>query len=425
MMKKAKYFAVTAIAFCFIIGFSTVCWPWCWIRDTGKVDDNCSSGTYQVDCCSGNLQVWLGAAMQYRISYSTSNSLLAYIRAGAARWTDIAMSTFTFTEGARTTEWDYQYDGVNTLNIDSSFCTHYGSYCGMGILGFSGTWTSYYPSYHAVENDVILNGDEFTWGDGTGSTMNTEAVVAHELGHSAGVTHPGSTCRQSGSAGCGPEFPAATMYWNYSGGQPTDKTSLELDDVASLIYGYPRSTLRVRVLNAGGSPVSGATVELIGTAAPVNGSSITQGGSVYGDISAALIGDRASSSTYVNATPFSNTNANGYTNYIYPVAQSFSVRATSGSNTVTQSVTAAAGTSTVTVQFASSGCPPCPSNGVITNATYPAGSTCSCSHGTAITLGENVTVEDSATVTFTAPLVTVLPGFHAEDGSTVTIQTTE
>ena len=422
-MKKAKYFSVTAIAFCLIMGASTVCWPWCWLRDTGKIE--CSDDdTYQVDCCSGNLRVWLGATMEYRVSYSTSDSLLTYIRGGANRWSKIEMSTFTFTEGARTTEWDSKYDGVNTLNIDSLFCTHHPDYCYQGILGFSGTWTTGAgtSSYHAIENDVILNGDEYTWGDGTGTTKNTVAVVAHELGHSAGVTHPGSTCRSAGSAGCGREFPAATMYWVYSGGQPTDKASLELDDVASLIYGYPRSTLRIRVLNAGGSPVSGATVELIGTAAPVNGSSITQGGLVYGDISAALIGDRASSSTYVKGTPFSNTDVKGYTNYIYPIAKSFGVRATYGSDTVSQSVTAVAGTSTITVQFASSGCPPCPSNGVITNVTYPAGSTCSCSHGTAITLGDNVTVEDGATVTFTAPLVTVLPGFHAEDGSNVIIQ---
>ena len=86
------------------------------------------------------------------------------------------------------------------------------------------------------------------------------------------------------------------MYWNYSYplGVPTNKASLELDDVASLIYGYPVSTLRVRVLNSGGSPVSGATVALSGTASPVNGGSIAQGGSVYGDITASLVGDGAS-----------------------------------------------------------------------------------------------------------------------------------
>ncbi len=348
------------IAFVFIsFYFITLCpqsaWSWCWIRDTGKTDASCTSGTtYQATCCSGNLQVWPGATMEYRISNSTSNTLLTYIRNGANLWTNVAMSTFTFTEGARTSEWDYQYDSVNTFNIDSSFCTHYGAYCSQGILGFSGTWTSTSGGFHAVENDVILNGEEFNWGDGTGGTQNTVAVVAHELGHSAGLTHPGSTCRSSGSAGCGPEFQAATMYWNYSYGQPTNKDNLELDEVAALVYGYPTSTLRVRVLDSGGSAVSGATVELIGSAAPVNGTSIATGGSVRGDITASLMGDGVSSTTYVNSTPFSSTDGSGYTNYINPVHQSFSVRATSGSNTVTQAVTAAAGTSTVTVQFGGS-----------------------------------------------------------------------
>ena len=66
-------------------------------------------------------------------------------------------------------------------------------------------------------------------------------------------------------------------------------------------------------------------------------------------------------------------------------------------------------------------CPDCPANGVITNATYPSGTTCSCTNTTSITLGSNVTVESGATVTFTAPTVTLQPGFHAESGSTVTI----
>ncbi len=378
--------------------------------------------------------------MQYRISNSTDSALLGYIKTGADKWNDISMSTFTFTEGARTSAWDYDYDGINIVNIDSSFCTHFWYYCGMGILGFSGTWTSSTPSYHAVESDVILNGSEYTWGDGTGGTINTAAVIAHEAGHNAGVTHPGSTCRSGGSSGCGPEFPAATMYYSYSGGQPTDKASLELDDAASLIYGYPVSTLRVRVLDGGGSAVSGATVELTGTASPVNGGSIAQGGSVYGDISASLIGDETSSSTYVSSTPFNATDASGYTNYIYPVAQSFSVTAIKGSDTVTQAITAASGVSTVTVQFASS-CPPCSGAVVLDGDTFPAGETCTCT-GTTITL-RNVTVpnnaianftastsitvesgttfENGSTSTLTSPSTTFQPGFHAENGANVTI----
>ena len=416
MKIKFKELSIILGVFFLINGYPTLGWPWCWIRDTGRTGVNCGSGVQQ-DCCSGNLRVWTGATMQYRISYSTDNSLLGDIRTGAARWNNVAMATFTFTEGPQTSVWADTYDGINLINIDSSFCAHT-DLCSQGILGFSGTWASSIPSYHAVESDVILNGEEYTWGDGTGGTINTIAVIAHELGHSGGITHPGSTCRDSGSSGCGPEFPAATMYWNYSGGQPTDKASLELDDVASFIYGYPVSTLRVRVLNSGGSPVSGATVALAGTASPMNGSSIAQGGSVYGDIAASLVGDGVSSSTYVNSTPFNATDASGYTNYIYPVAQSFSVTATKGADTVTRAITAAAGVSTVSVQFASAAtCPTCSGGAVVLNGdTFPSGQTCVCT-GTTISL-INVTVPNNATANFTASTsITAESGTTFENGS--------
>ena len=42
------------------------------------------------------------------------------------------------------------------------------------------------------------------------------------------------------------------------------------------------------------------------------------------------------SSTYVDSTPFNATDGSGYTNYIYPVAQSFSITATKGADMVTQ-----------------------------------------------------------------------------------------
>jgi len=288
--------------------------------------------------------------MVYKISTSTSSALYNDIRTGMARWNNVAMSTFTFINGDPTSESQYLYDGINLVNIDSAFCTHNSANCGQGILGFSGTWYSTNP-YTAIESDIILNGEEFTWGDGTGGTENTIAVIAHEGGHNAGLTHPGSTCRASGSSGCGPEFESATMYWNYSYGQPTDKASLELDDVASLVYGYPRSTFRVRVLDQNSSPVSGAAVGLIGTAAPVNGSSISTGGSVRGDVTNTnvLFGDKVSSATYSTTSPFSDTDPDGYTNYINPCHQSFQVRVTYGGQTETQSVTVPDGASTTTV----------------------------------------------------------------------------
>lgn len=67
-------------------------------------------------------------------------------------------------------------------------------------------------------------------------------------------------------------------------------------------------------------------------------------------------------------------------------------------------------------------CPECPADGVITNVTYPVGVSCACSNAVAITIGTGVNVPSGAMVTYTAPVVNVGPGFHAENGATVTIQ---
>lgn len=324
-------------------------WAWCWIRDTGLSDDHCTTGSYQQNCCDGTLRKWLDGNMTYYISTSTDDLLEGYIEAGMQRWNNIDRSYFTFDRGTPDTAvWEFGNDNINLVNIDSSFCAHTG-YCGMGILGFSGTFTTGSgASYRAVESDIILNGEEFAWGDGSSGTEYTEAVVAHEGGHSAGLSHPGSECNSSGSSGCGPEFEEATMFWNYSMGLPTNKASLELDEVAALVYGYPRSSFRVRVLNSLANPIIGAEVLLLGSAAPVNGSSIDDGGSVYGDVTDAsvLFGDDAVSSTYVDSSPFNDTDSNGYTNYINPVHADFSVQATAGGATDTSVVSGlVAGTS--------------------------------------------------------------------------------
>jgi hypothetical protein len=91
---------------------------------------------------------------------------------------------------------------------------------------------------------------------------------------------------------------------------------------------------------------------------------------------------------------------------------------TGGSSTTTTTTTPTTTTTTTTLPQ----CPSCPANGVITNATYRAGTTCSCSNATSISLGANVTVESGATVTFTAPTITVEPCFHAETGALVNME---
>jgi hypothetical protein len=362
-----RVFLLCLTLFSLLLVWAGDTWSWCWIRDTGL--QSCTGGSQQ-KCCSGNLRIWQNSAMTYQISTSTNSSLNASVEQGFNLWTDIEMSNFTFTKGSATTESAYQYDGTNLINIDSQFCTHNPSDCNQGVLGFSGCWTASAgsPSYRAVECDIIMNGEEYNWGSGSSGTINTVAVVAHEAGHNAGISHPGSTCRSAGSSGCGPEVASATMYWNYSLGTG-NKSTLELDDVAALVYGYPRSTVRIRVVDGSSNPVAGATVELLDTAAPFSGNDIATGGQVRGDVnnSAVRFGDKVDSLTYINSTPVTVTDASGYTNYITPIHPTFRVRATSGSSSVTQTITPSQGQSTVTVTL--SGGPVCTYSILPTSAT--------------------------------------------------------
>ena len=68
-------------------------------------------------------------------------------------------------------------------------------------------------------------------------------------------------------------------------------------------------------------------------------------------------------------------------------------------------------------------CPECSgSRVVLENVTFPSGKECECIATISITAGTGVTVENGATVTFQAPTVKLLPGFHAENGAVVRIK---
>jgi len=73
-----------------------------------------------------------------------------------------------------------------------------------------------------------------------------------------------------------------------------------------------------------------------------------------------------------------------------------------------------------------SACPDCPPDGdigVTNDVTYPAGSDCTCTNATELTIGANVTIQAGATVTFIAPVVTFQPGFSfsPQDGATLNV----
>ncbi|VFQ45415.1 Ig-like domain-containing protein [Desulfoluna butyratoxydans] len=326
---------------------------WCWIRDTGSTNQGCGALLYVERCCDGNLRRWPGGTMDYAISNTTPAGLIPSLQAGVNTWNAIEMSTFAFSYQGSSPLTTVSRDGTNLINIDPQFATR-NDRVGEGVLAISTTWTlGVGGSYRAVESDIAFNGEEYTWGDGSGGTIDTAAVVAHESGHSAGLSHAGAQCQSAGSEGCGANFEEATMYWNYSAGAIgfRDKGSLELDDIAALVHGYPRSTLTVRVENSIGQPIVGVTVDLLDAAAPVDGQNSLQGGRVYGDVTnnAVLTGDKVRSDSYLDQTPFDTTDASGLTNAIHPTRRSIQLRATIASFSHTVSHTVADGASTVTL----------------------------------------------------------------------------
>ncbi|VVS95028.1 Ig-like domain-containing protein [Desulfoluna spongiiphila] len=326
---------------------------WCWIRDTGSTNQGCGALLYVENCCDGNLRLWSGGTMAYHISNTTPGSLTAPLQAGVNTWNAIEMSTFNFAYQGTSLLTSVSRDGTNLISIDPQFATRNGR-IGEGILAISTTWTlGAGGSYRAVESDIAFNGEEYTWGDGTAGTIDTAAVVAHESGHSAGLSHAGAQCQNAGSEGCGANFQEATMYWNYSAGAAglRDKGSLELDDAAAMIHGYPRSTFTVKVENSIGQPIVGVTVDLLDAAAPRDGLNNLEGGRIYGDVTnlAVLMGDKAPSGSYITQTPFSTTDSAGLTNAIHPTHRSIRLRASIAAFSHTVSHTVADGTSTYTL----------------------------------------------------------------------------
>ncbi|WP_300667590.1 Ig-like domain-containing protein [Desulfoluna sp.] len=326
---------------------------WCWIRDTGSTSLGCASSQYKQSCCNGNLRLWTDGTIEYRISDVTPDPLIVSLKAGIDLWNSLEMSSFLFDYQGTSAFTSVSKDETNLINIDPDFATR-NNMIGEGILAISTTWTQGSgTSYRAVESDIAFNGEEFNWGDGTGGTINTTAVVAHESGHSAGLSHAGVECQNAGSEGCGANFEEATMYWLYSAGNPgqNNKASLELDDAAALIHGYPVSTFTVKVVNNADIPVPGITVELLDAAAPRDGQDSLEGGRVYGDVthSDVLMGDKAPSGSYINQTPFDLTNASGLTNAIHPTRRTVRIRASIGGFSQTVAHTLINGPSTLTV----------------------------------------------------------------------------
>lgn len=317
---ELSVFKIAAVMTVLIALSSTSAMAFCIIRDTGNLEIPAGSGLYCQDCCAGNPRVWQAGDQPVPIDIlnTTAADIQTDIRDAHDEWTDIDSATFSFSNGGTTTIDTRTNDGTNVVGFDPNYCTSRGN-CGQNILASSGcnSEDSGSSSYHAVDCDIFFNAEEYNWGHDPGD-RDPFRTCLHELGHNVGLIHPSDTPQSSGSRGCGPDSPDATMWRSDHGGTG----SLELDDVAGITSIYPEWRYRVKVSRRDSSPISGATVIMNNTCFGHDGTDYLEGGQVYGDIDFCQIGNSAASDTYDPDTDYT-TDATGYTPYMRVLDNSY------------------------------------------------------------------------------------------------------
>lgn len=125
-------------------------------------------------------------------------------------WTNVQYAPHTPTYAGTTTS-GWATDGLNTV------LWAVGNGCGPGCLALTALVLQQ-PGQVIIESDVTFNAN-YVWNT-NGSQYDTQAIAAHEFGHSLGIHHTELT-----------STPRPTMYSSYFG---TDGRSLDSDDVAAL-----------------------------------------------------------------------------------------------------------------------------------------------------------------------------------------------
>ena len=275
-------------------GSAVPAWGYCIIRDTGGLEVPEGSDQWVTQCCSGNPRIWRpeDQPVQEWISDNSPEEVWADVQNALTAWTDIPSSTFSFEYAGTTDIVESANDDYNVVGFDPQYCTRRNN-CGEGVQASSGCNTSTEGYYHATDCDIFFNAEEKTWGHDPGEA-DPSGTCLHELGHNVGTTHPSNTPRRGGSAGCGYDSGAATMWYRVHTGDGT----LELDDVAAATAIYPAWRFTVEVVDLAGNPLSAAAVWMDHTCFPHDGSSYTDGGMVLGDIPECLVGDGTDSATY-------------------------------------------------------------------------------------------------------------------------------
>ena len=167
---------------------------------------------YRVTCnASGGFAHWTIASIPWRLNTSGQGAGKEdALTAAAASWTNVAGANHApFNAGTTTAGW--ATDGVNAMVWKKN-----GNGCAGGCLALTALVLQ--AGQVIVESDVTYNAF-YAWRT-TGADIDTQAVMAHELGHTLGIHHTEIS-----------SSPLPTMYASYFG---VDERTLQADDESAL-----------------------------------------------------------------------------------------------------------------------------------------------------------------------------------------------
>lgn len=195
---------------------------------------------------AGDRRTYLNSAipLTIQLNSSTPSNYVAPIQTAMQTWFNVPGSYWQFTLGANTSASSVAADGINLLFFDLAGVNFPPP---TSVIAFSSTFTSSSGGFHATESDLIWNARDFPPSPtGAPGQQDLQSVVTHELGHHLGLDHTGLP--GGATSGCGPQVPAATMWWSSASGDTT-KRSLDPEDVMGVCVLYPSWKLQGTVTN--------------------------------------------------------------------------------------------------------------------------------------------------------------------------------